>query len=109
LAGLWEFPGERVVESSKQGSIVLAYERFFRETLGIDVGESKPCMTIQHVFTHFKMTLHVFLYHSGKQVKVGLPLLWLERETLSARPFSSAHQKIVLQLTQKQHQGELFQ
>lgn len=109
LAGLWEFPGERVAENSKQASIVLAHERFFREHLGLDTRESKSYMTIQHVFTHFKMTLHVFLHHSKKRMEVASPLDWVERETLSDRPFSSAHQKIVLQLTEKQNQGELFQ
>lgn len=109
LAGLWEFPGERVSEHVNNGSVVHSYENYFREALNIDVSNSRPCMKIRHVFTHFKMTLHVFLFHLESQVKTALPLKWVEREALSDCPFSSAHQKIVLQLGQNPDQGELFQ
>lgn len=108
LAGLWEFPGERIEAHSKKVSVVSVYERFFRETFNVDVSVSKPYMTIPHVFTHFKMTLHVFLSHSEKRVETAFPLHWIERKALSDRPFSSAHQKIVLQLGKMQAQGELF-
>ncbi len=109
LGGLWEFPSERVKEGLRQEGLVLAYERFFQQSFGVDVRKSEPYMTIRHVFTHFKMTLHVFLHHTEKRVETALPVDWIEREALSNRPFSSAHQKIVLQLTQQQNQGELFQ
>ena len=108
LAGLWEFPGARVDPHEKKGAVMTAYEKFFRETLALNVRGSHLFMEIPHAFTHFKMTLHVFSFRLKKRFQTGGPMMWVERESLAAHPFSSAHQKIVLQLCQSPDRPRLF-
>lgn len=108
LAGLWEFPGDRI-DPQKKLSITASYEHFFREALDVNVRGSHAYMEIRHVFTHFKMTLHVFSFHLKKRFETSSPLMWVQREALSDRPFSSAHQKIVAQVCAKFSQPQLFE
>lgn len=58
LGGLWEFPGGRV---EAQESIVDAVSRTLQEKLGLTVSPQTQLTTVQHGFTHYKMTRHVFI------------------------------------------------
>jgi len=57
LGGLWEFPGGRV-EDGETPEAALARE--LREELGIVVDVIDPFLTLDHAYTHFRMTLLVY-------------------------------------------------
>ncbi|MFQ5543095.1 MAG: A/G-specific adenine glycosylase [Nitrospiria bacterium] len=98
LGGLWEFPGGRagshdplLTESRKKKTLGL----LLREEENLTLRKWEPWMEIEHAFTHFKMTLHVFTRHMKKRVEAASQLQWISKTSLPAFAFSSAHQKIV--------------
>jgi A/G-specific adenine glycosylase len=93
LGGLWEFPGGRVEQKDH-----------FNEVMQNEV-KQKVVLTprwfyIQHAFTHFKMTLHLFR-GSIEKARVSVPFKWVTVNQLADYPFSAAHQKIVLKLQEE--------
>ncbi len=57
LGGLWEFPGGTVEPGETFG---VALRRELLEELGIEVVVGSRLTTIEHGYSHFKMSLHVF-------------------------------------------------
>lgn len=58
LGGLWEFPGGKTEGSE---SYEAALKREIEEELAIEIQVGGPLCTIAHAYTHFRITLHVFL------------------------------------------------
>ena len=105
LGGLWEFPGGR--SFSKVGADGEA-PKLLEKELGFQIQNVAPWMEVRHVFTHFRMTLRIFVCQT-KIRNIPSDLKWVSLKELDRYPFSSAHQKIVLKLTGKERgQGELF-
>jgi A/G-specific adenine glycosylase len=102
LAGLWEFPGDRITEivgeAAVEDSPDTAIQTYFKNKLNLGFKTTDKLMTIKHIFTHFKMTLHVFRQGVSSQVEYEPPFRWAKIDTLTTYPFSTAQNKIVLKL-----------
>jgi mutator protein MutT len=70
LGGLWEFPGGK---RKRNETLKTAVEREVFEELGVRVKPIKPYMKVQHAYSHFRITLHVFVceYISGQPKTLG--------------------------------------
>ena len=95
LGGLWEFPGGRVEEGE---SFEEALIRELREELAIDVKVIGPFMHLDHVYTHFRITLYVYhCRHTGGEPEAieCADWTWAQPDELDAYAFPTADRKIL--------------
>lgn len=95
LGGLWKFPGG---EKDPGESLKEALTRTLQEELGMVVRPEKALVAVEHVYSHFRMTLHAWQCAPTK----GRPRAiqcgkweWVEKDRLSRFPFSKADRKII--------------
>ncbi|MEK7747740.1 MAG: A/G-specific adenine glycosylase [Nitrospirota bacterium] len=91
LGGLWEFPGGKFIGDGEINALV-------EKEIGQCVSLSPLDVKIQHAFTHFKMTLHLFSGAVKKRTVSDPALKWVSILELSDYAFSAAHQAIVVRL-----------
>jgi A/G-specific adenine glycosylase len=109
LGGLWEFPGGSVDLEKGGRGLDKKLRGVLRKEIPWIVNQWAPLGKIKHIFTHFKMTLHVFSGHvENRQGKNSDEQKWVALEELSNYAFPSAHQKIVSKLKQPDRQQRLF-
>jgi len=57
LGGLWELPGG---EPDRGEGLERALARTLRERVGLEVGQLEPAGSLEHVFTHRRLRLHLY-------------------------------------------------
>lgn len=101
LGGLWGFPaGDRPPRRSRKQALIQAVQ----ENLGIRLACVGKWVTVKHVYTHFKVTLHtcVCRIEEGKPRSTGYQRWrWAGPEDLLSLPFARVDQKIMQALSLK--------
>jgi A/G-specific adenine glycosylase len=100
LGGMWEFPGGKVEPGE---TIPECIKREIQEELGMEIAVDESLMTIDHAYSHFKVTLNV--YHCRHLS--GIPqtiecdeIKWVTLSELNEYPFPTANLKIIQALQQ---------
>jgi len=100
LGGLWEFPGGRMGSAFEKVKDKNNLKALLEREVDFQIEVSHQWMEIRHAFTHFKMTLRVFICRKKGKKKPDQPPnhQWVPIEKLTDYAFSSAHQKIAVKL-----------
>ncbi len=101
LGGLWKFPGglRGPDETLQQG-----LRRRVREELGIGVKVREALTSVDHAYTHFRITLHAFrcATRNGKPRAIDCDKYqWVTPDRLDDFPFSRADRKVMEALWEK--------
>jgi A/G-specific adenine glycosylase len=98
LGGLWEFPGGKVEPNE---TIAECITREIQEELGISIEVLNHLITVEHAYTHFKVTLtvHHCRHLSGEPRPIECDeVRWVLVEDLDQYPFPKANQQIIAAL-----------
>jgi A/G-specific adenine glycosylase len=95
LGGLWEFPGGKVEPDE---TLPQCLRREIKEELGVHIKVGKPIMSIDHAYTHFKITLHAFECElvSGKPQALQVEdFKWVRMSELKKFAFAKTDLRII--------------
>ena len=95
LGGMWEFPGGKVEPGE---SIEACIEREIQEELAIAIRVGPHLTTVDHAYSHFRVTLHVHWcdYVSGEPQPLECDeIRWVKPEDLNDYPFPKANEHII--------------
>ena len=101
LGGLWEFPGGKVEPNETIPECIV---REIQEELGIAIAVLEPLITVEHAYTHFKVTLsvHHCRHLSGDPQPIECDeVKWVGLGELDQYPFPTANQKIIAALREQ--------
>lgn len=101
LGGLWEFPGGKVEPGETVAECIV---REIQEELGIEVAVGDRLITVDHTYTHFRVTLEV---HHCRHLQ-GQPqpiecdeVRWVTLAEIEQYPFPKANVQIIQALKQQ--------
>jgi A/G-specific adenine glycosylase len=95
LGGLWEFPGGRVEEGETHEEALV---RELQEELAIDVEVLDFFMKVDHAYTHFRVTLHIYhCRHIGGEPQAidCADWAWVHTDQLDSYAFPTADRRIL--------------
>ncbi len=95
LGGLWEFPGGKIEPDETVEECV---KREIKEELDIEIEVGSRLITIEHAYTHFKVTLNVFncKHLSGEPKPLESDeVKWVTLDEIDQYPFPKANGQII--------------
>jgi len=95
LGGLWEFPGGKIEPGETVEDCI---RRELQEELAIEVEVGDRLITIDHTYTHFKVTLNVFhcRHIGGEPQPIECDeVRWVDVAELEQFPFPKANGEII--------------
>jgi A/G-specific adenine glycosylase len=95
LGGLWEFPGGKIEPGETVNDCI---QREIREELGIEVVVGNKLIAIEHTYSHFRITLHVYncQHLQGEPQPLECDeVRWVTVEELDLYAFPEANQQII--------------
>ena len=95
LGGLWEFPGGKIEPGE---TVEACIAREIQEEIGIEVAVGDRLITIDHTYTHYRVTLNVHhcRYVSGEPQPIECDeVRWVEVAELDQFPFPKANVQII--------------
>jgi len=108
LGGLWEFPGGKQEDGETMDETCV---RELREELGIDVAVEQPFYTLNHAYSHFKITLHAFrcrIERGTPHSAEGQPIRWVTVDELADYAFPRANRRLIEELERRRQEPSLF-
>ncbi|WP_245555450.1 A/G-specific adenine glycosylase [Baaleninema simplex] len=100
LGGMWEFPGGKIEPDE---SVTDCIRREIKEELDIDIEVGEHIITVEHAYTHFKVSLNVYRcrHLSGDPKPLECDeIRWVTLDELDEYPFPKANVKIIEALRQ---------
>jgi A/G-specific adenine glycosylase len=95
LGGLWEFPGGKIEPDE---TVEACIQREIQEEIGIEIEVGDRLITIDHTYTHFRVTLNVHhcRYVSGEPQPIECDeVKWVTVDELDQYPFPKANIQII--------------
>jgi A/G-specific adenine glycosylase len=103
LGGLWEFPGgKQEINETLEDCL----RRELREELAVEVEVDELFVVVQHAFTHFRITLHVFScrHLAGQPQPIGVrDLAWVKPDALVQYSFGKADREVIRALESRRN------
>lgn len=107
MGGLWEFPGGKI---EAEETVAACIRREILEEIGIDIEVSQHLITIEHTYTHFRVTLiaHYCRYLRGKPQPIECEeIRWVTLQEIGQFTFPEANARIIAALKNKGGTGAL--
>ncbi len=108
LGGLWEFPSGNTEPDEHPEAACL---RMLKEDLEVEAITLYPILSINHAFTHFKITLHAYkcrIVKGHPTSKGGHPIQWVPLDVLDNFAFPRAHRKLIDHILKSTKNPSLF-
>lgn len=105
LGGLWEFPGGKIEPNETFEDCV---KREIKEELGIDIEVNDRLITVNHAYSHFKVTLNVFncTHLSGEPQTIECDeVKWVTLDEIDSYPFPKANSQIIEAIKERAQQS----
>ncbi|BAZ16168.1 mutator MutT [Calothrix sp. NIES-4071] len=108
MGGLWEFPGGKVEPGE---TVIECIQREIKEELGINIEVCELLITIDHTYSHLKVTLtvHMCKYVSGVPQPIECDeVRWVNLDELSQFEFPEANTQIISALEKLRSNTEVI-